>query len=307
VIQKEPENQQQDWDDEDEISFLDLALTVAENLKLLIFGPLCAGLIALAISYSLPNIYTAKATILPPGQDGTSAGALLMSSMGSLGSIAGDLAGLKNPSQRYIAYLESNTLQNTIIEKYDLQKRYEQKNLTSTRLQLSKNTSILPDKLSGLITIEVSDHDPIFAAELVNGFVNELRIFVGRLDLQEAQNRRNFLEEQIKDVAGRAFLDQFSQQVIITGLVRQFEMAKIDEDRVGPTFTLVDKATPPEHRSSPKRANIATITALATGFLLLIFVLIRHALQNTKQDPEVNEKLERIKSLLISPLRIVKY
>ena len=32
---------------DDEISLLDLALTVAENLRLLIIGPIAAGLIAL--------------------------------------------------------------------------------------------------------------------------------------------------------------------------------------------------------------------------------------------------------------------
>jgi uncharacterized protein involved in exopolysaccharide biosynthesis len=295
--QNQEDQSNQEWDDEDEISLLDLALTVAQNLKLLIFGPLCAGLIALAIAFTQPNIYTAKATILPPGQDGTSAGALLMSSLGGLGGITGDLAGLKDPAQRYIAYLKSDTLRNTIIEKYDLQKRYEKKNLTETRIQLSNNMSISSDKQSGLISIDVSDLDPKFAAEMANGLVAELRVFVGKLDLQEAQNRRNFLEEQIKDVTTRSFLDQFSQQAIITGLVRQFEMAKVDEGRVGPTFAQVDIATPPELKSAPKRAIIAILTTLGTGFLLLIFVFVRQALRNAESDPEAKNKMAQIKVL----------
>jgi uncharacterized protein involved in exopolysaccharide biosynthesis len=295
--QNQEDQSNQEWDDEDEISLLDLALTVAQNLKLLIFGPLCAGLVALAISFALPNIYAAKATILPPVQDGTSAGALLMSSLGGLGGIAGDLAGLKDPAQRYIAYLKSDTLRNTIIEKYDLQKRYEKKNLTETRLQLGENISLKSDKQSGLITIGVSDTDPTFAAELANGLIVELRVFAGKLDLQEAKNRRNFLEEQIKDVATRSFLDQFSQQAIISGLVRQFEMAKVDEGRVGPTFTQVDFATPPEDKSEPMRALIAILTTLATGFLLLIFIFVRQGLRNAVADSEVKDKMAQIKVL----------
>jgi uncharacterized protein involved in exopolysaccharide biosynthesis len=296
--QNQGDQSNQEWDDEDEISLLDLVLTVAENLKLLIFGPLCAGLIALAIAFTQPNIYTSKATILPPGQEGTSAGALLMSSMGGLGGIAGDLAGLKDPAQRYIAYLKSDMLRNTIIEKYDLQKRYERKNLTETRIQLSNNMSISSDKQSGLISIDVSDLDPKFAAEMANGLVAELRVFVGKLDLQEARNRRNFLEEQIKDVTTRSFLDQFSQQAIITGLVRQFEMAKVDEARVGPTFAQVDIAMPPERKSAPKRAVIAILTTLATGFILLIFVFVRQALRNAESDPEAKDKIAQIRVLL---------
>jgi uncharacterized protein involved in exopolysaccharide biosynthesis len=296
--QNQGDQSNQEWDDEDEISLLDLALTVAQNLKLLIFGPLCAGLIALAIAFTQPNMYTAKATILPPGQDGTSAGTLLTSSLAGLGGIAGDLAGLKDPAQRYIAYLKSDTLRNTIIEKYDLQKRYEKKNLTETRLQLSDSVRLMSDKQSGLITIDVSDLDPNFAAELANGLVAELRVFVGKLDLQEAQNRRNFLEEQIKDVTTRSFLDQFSQQAIITGLVRQFEMAKVDEGRVGPTFAQVDIAMPPERKSAPKRAIIAILTTLATGFSLLIFIFVRQALRNAESDPEAKDKMAQIKFLL---------
>jgi fucose permease len=88
--QNQEDQSNQEWDDEDEISLLDLALTVAENLKLLIFGSLGAGIVALTIALIWPNIYTGKATILPPGQDSTSASALLMSSIGGLGGSAGD-------------------------------------------------------------------------------------------------------------------------------------------------------------------------------------------------------------------------
>jgi uncharacterized protein involved in exopolysaccharide biosynthesis len=299
VSNTSPDNLPNDeWDDENEISLLDLALTVAQNLKLLIFGSLGAGITALIIALIWPNIYTSKATILPPGQDSASAGALLINSLGGLGGIAGNLAGLKDPSQRYIAYLKSDTLKNAIIEKYNLQKHYNKVTLSATRKELSKNLDISSDKQSGLITIEVDDYDPKFAAELANGFVVELRVFVGKLDLQEAQNRRNFLEEQIKDVASRNFLDQFSQQAIITGLVRQFEIAKVDEGRVGPTFAQVDIATPPEIKSAPKRALIAILTTLATGFSLLIFVFIRQALRNAESDPEAKDKMAHIKVLL---------
>jgi uncharacterized protein involved in exopolysaccharide biosynthesis len=301
-----PENLEE-WDDEDEISLLDLALTVAENLKLLIFGSLGAGVIALIIALIWPNIYTGKATILPPGQDSTSAGALLMSSLGGLGGIAGDIAGLKDPAQRYIAYLKSDTLRNTIIEKYNLQKHYDQDTLTDTRKKLSKKVDISSDKQSGLITIEVDDYDPKFAAELANAFVAELRVFVGKLDLQEAQNRRNFLEEQIKDVTSRPFLDQFSQQAIIAGLVRQYEMAKVDEGRVGPTFAQVDFASPPELKSAPKRALIAILTTLATGFLLLIFVFVRQGLRNAENDPEARGKIHQIKALLGAFMNVRKW
>jgi uncharacterized protein involved in exopolysaccharide biosynthesis len=286
----------QEWDDEDEISLLDLALTVAENLKLLVFGSLGAGIVALTIALIWPNIYTGKASILPPS-DSTSAAGLLAGALGGLGGVAGDLAGLKDPGQRYIAYLKSDELRNIIINKYDLQKYYDKDNLFYTRKKLDRNLDISSDKQSGLITIEFDDYDRKFAAELANGIVAELRIFVGKLDLQEAQNRRAFLEEQIKAVSSRSFQDPYSQQQIISGLIRQFDMALVDEGRTGPTFTQVDFATTPEIKSAPKRALIAILTTLATGFLLLIFVFVRQALRNAEQDPEAKDKMAKINSL----------
>ena len=51
--------------DNDEISLLDLALTVAENLRLLIIGPIAAGLIALGVSSLLPKTFESVAGLDP--------------------------------------------------------------------------------------------------------------------------------------------------------------------------------------------------------------------------------------------------
>jgi uncharacterized protein involved in exopolysaccharide biosynthesis len=297
----------EEWDDEDEISLLDLALTVAQNLKLLVFGSLGAGVLALTIALISPNIYTGKATILPPSGDNLSAGGLLAGALGGLGGVAGDLAGLKDPGHRYIAYLKSDELRNVIIKKYELQKYYDKETLFATRKKLEGSTAISSDKQSGLITIEIDDYDPKFAAELANGVVTELRFFVGKLDLQEAQNRRAFLEDQIKEVSSRTSQDPYSQQQVISGLIRQLDMVKVDEGRAGPTFTQVDFATPPEIKSKPKRALIAILTTLATGFLLLIFVFVRQALRNAESDPEAKDKMAQIKALFKSFWGAIKH
>jgi uncharacterized protein involved in exopolysaccharide biosynthesis len=57
---------------------------------------------------------------------------------------------------------------------------------------------------------------------------------------------------------------------------------------------VVDVALPPERKSKPKRANIAILTTLATGFVLLLFVFVRQALRGAKAEPESAEKLVRI-------------
>ncbi len=82
--------------EDDEVSLLDLALVVAENLRLLILGPLVVGLAALGISFLIKPTFTATTLILPPQQQQSAAAAMLQQ-LGALGGLAGAAAGLKNP------------------------------------------------------------------------------------------------------------------------------------------------------------------------------------------------------------------
>jgi tyrosine-protein kinase Etk/Wzc len=184
--------------DEDEISLLDLLQTVAENLRLLVLGPLAVGLCALGISFAVAPTFTGKVTFLPPQQQQSSAAALLQS-LGSLGSLAGAAgAGLKNPSDQFIAFLKSQTVTDAMVERFKLQERYEAKMRADARLELQTATRVVAGK-DGLISIEVDDKDPAFAAELANAYVQELQKLIGRLALTEAQNRRVFFERKIQE------------------------------------------------------------------------------------------------------------
>lgn len=52
--------------EDDEISLLDLLQVVVENLRLLVLGPIAAGLVALGVSYQIPPTYTARTVFMPP-------------------------------------------------------------------------------------------------------------------------------------------------------------------------------------------------------------------------------------------------
>ena len=51
---------------------------------------------------------------------------------------------------------------------------------------------------------------------------------------------------------------------------KQFELARADEAREGALIQVVDKASPPEKRSKPKRSVAAVIGALLAGFVLCL-------------------------------------
>ncbi len=55
--------------DTDEISLLDLLIVVVENLRLLVLGPIVAGLVALGVSFALPRTYESTALLKGKAQE----------------------------------------------------------------------------------------------------------------------------------------------------------------------------------------------------------------------------------------------
>lgn len=288
--------------EEDAINLLDLLTTVVENLKLLVLGSLGAGVLALGISFLITPTFTAKTTMIPPSLANSITNAALRSelgglSLGGMGGLGGLVGAVKSPGDQYIAYMESNILRDQLIVKYKLQERYDEKYLENTRKVLKKKVKLISDKKTGLITIEVDDHDPKFAADLANDYVDSLSRMIGRMTLAEAKARRELLEQQITEATQKSYQSPTVREGVIQSLIREFESARLDEKRDHPFVVQVDPAQVPELKSSPKKALIAIITTLATFFLLLIFVFVRQALKNAKEDPETRDKLAGLNKL----------
>jgi len=182
--------------DSDEFSLLDLALVLAENLRVLILVPLAAGLAALGISYLIPPTYTATTRILPPAQQ-QSTSAALAAQLGSLAGLVGGSAGLKNSADQYVALLKSRSVYDAIIQRFDLRKLYDERYIEDARKELEKQSRVSAGVKDGIISIEVDDRDPKRAADMANAFVEELRNLSKTLAITEAAQRRLFFEEQL--------------------------------------------------------------------------------------------------------------
>jgi tyrosine-protein kinase Etk/Wzc len=371
-----------DMQDDDEISLLDLLQVIVDNLRLLVLGPLVCGLAALGYSFTIPPTYTAKTQFLPPQQQQSSAASML-ASLGALGGLAGAATGLKSPADQYVAFMKSVSVQDALIERFKLVEKYEAKLKTDARMSLTGNVRIASGK-DGLISVEVDDKDPKFAADLANAHVEELRNLLGRLAVTEAQQRRMFFEKQLQitkenftkaDLAlktsgvnssvlksspasaveavarlkagisvqevklgtMRNYLTESSsdfkqalselaslkaqlakaekeepasqgstdyvaryrefkyQETMFELFAKQFELAKVDESREGAVIQVLDIAEPPERKAKPKKAMIAIMATLASGFALLLFVLVRSALKNASQDEVTKLRIASLK------------
>jgi uncharacterized protein involved in exopolysaccharide biosynthesis len=162
----------------------------------LVLGPLACGFLALGYSFTITPTYTAKTQFLPPQQQ-QSAAASMLASLGAFGGFSGALTGIKSPAEQYIAFMNSVSVQDALIERLKLVEKYKAKLKTDARLALSGSVRIASGK-DGLISVEAYDKDPKFAAELANAHVEELRNLLGRLAVTEAQQRRMFFDKQLQ-------------------------------------------------------------------------------------------------------------
>ncbi|MBP7581215.1 MAG: hypothetical protein KA757_09415 [Vogesella sp.] len=190
-------NQDNVKDLDNEIDLRVLVAQLWEGRRTVLAGMVTCGVIALAISFSIRPVYTASASIMPPQQQASG----LSAALGSLGAIAGVAAGgaLKNPNDLYVAMMKSQTVSDRLIAQFDLKARYEEEKLSLARKALDAAVVITSAK-SGLIEINVDDHDPQFAARLANAYVLELKRLNQNLAVTDAAKRRVFFEKQLQEV-----------------------------------------------------------------------------------------------------------
>jgi uncharacterized protein involved in exopolysaccharide biosynthesis len=379
---------------DDEISLLDLLLTVAQSWRFLLVVPLLVGLLVLGVSFLLTPVYNATTNFLPPQQQ-QSAAASALASLGGLAGVAGAAAGIKSPQDQYIEFLKSRKLGMRMVQAFELQDVYKTARpgvepglaLERARMQLEKNTKAGADKKSGMIEVEVSDASPERAAQMANQYVVELRRLLTELAVTEAQQRRVFFDRQMlatKDKLAQAqlalegaglsagvlraepkaaaetyaklraeataaevklqvmrgnladtapevrtqmntlaalrqqiaaleatqkegigtsdyiakFREYKYQETLFELFTRQFELAKVDEAKEGALIQVLDEATPPYHKSKPKRAMMAVVATLGAGFACLLWVFLSKAFKSAGSDPESALKIRQIRQAL---------
>jgi uncharacterized protein involved in exopolysaccharide biosynthesis len=180
---------------EEEINLLELLRVVVRNLPLIARITTAVAILSLVYSLTLQNVYTAKATLLPPQKDsGGGAAALLASMGGGLAGLAGGLGG--GSADLYLGILKSRTVTDSVIKRLDLHTELKSKNADDTRKKLQNLVKFQAGK-DGIITITADYKDPAKAALLANTFIDELQKKSLQLNLTKASTERNFLEKRL--------------------------------------------------------------------------------------------------------------
>ena len=185
-----------------EISLLDHLILMLENKRFIALFVLGAALVATIVAFILPVRYEGTVVVLPPAQNSSLGSSLLgqLGNMGALGSLASLASGglnIKNPSDMYVALITSRTVEDAMIERFNLLQEYHEKRMSDARKELENRTSVSAGAKDGLIRLSVEDHDPARAAELANGYIDEYRKLSATLAITEASRRRLFFEQQL--------------------------------------------------------------------------------------------------------------
>jgi capsule polysaccharide export protein KpsE/RkpR len=183
-------------------------LRVLWNKRQPILHSAVTGLVlSVIIAFLAPKRFESTTRLMPPDQMNSGMAMLAAaasragSTLGSLGGgIGGDLLGVKSSGALFVGIVQSRTVEDDLIGKFNLQRVYGDRYRQDARRDLDKHTDVSEDRKSGIITIRVTDKDPKRAAALAQEYVAELNRVVTQLNTSSAHRERVFLEERLVEV-----------------------------------------------------------------------------------------------------------
>ncbi len=182
------------------------SLTLLWDQRRLLFRVSLYSLLASTLAaFLIPARYESTARLMPTdNQSGSGlamAAAAMSGATSGLGGLAGDFLGLKSTSDVFVGILGSRTVQDKLIQQFDLKKLYGDRRMEDARKDLANHTAISVDRKSQFITITVTDKSPQRAAAMAQAYVDELNRLVSELSISSARRERIFLEGRLQAVS----------------------------------------------------------------------------------------------------------
>lgn len=275
------ENQHRSGKPEVNGGFLDVLLTLAENVRLLVFGSLLVGLCALGICFLVPQTYQSVSVLQA---DQSTASVMLT-------------AAVLDP----------------VIVSLGLDKGIDR---DEARRKLLDQIKTSVGRIDKLLTLTVSARSPqqaqAIAAALIQRSFQESRpkgtvrlrleaqLAEARLRLKNAQEMGQILYRQLDGASAganaRAEVARGYAELLTATGAAQNQIVLLEAQLEGLSDAqLVQLPTLPENPSYPKKGLIAIGATLASGLALLIFIFIRQSLRNTLVSDKNSAKLLRIR------------
>jgi uncharacterized protein involved in exopolysaccharide biosynthesis len=161
-------------------------------------------LASLLIAFLIPAKYKTTVRLMPPDSQSTNGLAMIASLAGQngngLGAIASDILGMKTTGALFVAVLRSRTIEDRIVQRFNLKSVYWKKSVESARKRLESNTDVSEERKSGVTTLTFEDHDPKRAAGIAGAYVDELNSVLAQVNTSAAHRERVFLEGRLSSI-----------------------------------------------------------------------------------------------------------
>ncbi len=178
---------------------------------------LAALLVSAIVAFLLPKQYTATTRLMPPGYGANSAMALALPALseragagggeGNVMGLASQLLGMNTSGELYVGVIQSQSVEDRVIQKLGLMSVYWDKYLEDARKHLETNTNISVSSRTGIISISVTDKKPERAAAIAKAYVSELNEVLSEVNSSSAHRERVFLEERLQEIKQRSEAD----------------------------------------------------------------------------------------------------
>ncbi|MDO9461219.1 MAG: Wzz/FepE/Etk N-terminal domain-containing protein [Alphaproteobacteria bacterium] len=267
---------------DEEMGLLDLLVVVAENIKLLILGPLVVGCCALGAAFLMPQTFESVAVL---------------------------------QAQHSTAALVSTTaVLDPVIASLNLDK---ESSIEDARSKLRGQIKTVVSRNDNLLTLTVSadtaEQAQAIASALLKQTFRESKpkgSLRGRLEARIAEAQGRFRNAQIaadgllkrleKAPSASSVVDMASgyAELLNAAGAAQKEISDLGTQIDGVNDShLIQAPTRPQKASYPPKGIIAFGAVVVTGLLLLVFMLMRQMIRNST-DPKAAVKLARIRQSL---------
>ena len=153
----------------------------------------------------IPKQYESTARIMPPEGNMSSA---IMAALagralpGNLGAIAGSLFGFQSNSVLFVSLLQSRSVLERVVDRFDLQRLYRSRYKQDAIKKLHRRTDVSEDRKTGVITVTVADTDRRRARDMAQAYLDELNSLVSRVNTSAAGREREFIQQRLVSVKG---------------------------------------------------------------------------------------------------------
>jgi uncharacterized protein involved in exopolysaccharide biosynthesis len=172
------------------------------NKRRTIAWMVAAGTMLTALyAFLVTPLYTSTTTLMPPETASSNSNLMsLISSAGPAASAGSALLGVKTPGALFSGVLGSRTVRETLVSRFGLVPYYKVKLTEDACKHLADSTSITENTRTGIISISVTDKNPVLASHVTQGYVEELNHILTEHSTSSARRERLFLEERLNQI-----------------------------------------------------------------------------------------------------------